>query len=116
MNPLDRNPHSSLPRAHCARLRTVWRSAGWPCCDTIEIELLAAGLLHRVLDANGRDTLRLTDAGVAAIAQDLQVNRARRSEHEALVDRVALAQQRAGRIAWCGLSLRAPLERIGGCG
>jgi len=30
--------------AHCRRLRAVWRSAGWPCQDLVEVELLAAGV------------------------------------------------------------------------
>ena len=33
-----------LTRLHHRRLREIYRSAGWPCCDAIEIELLAAGL------------------------------------------------------------------------
>ena len=41
------------------------------------------------------------------MAATLQKNRAVRDAHEALVARVALQMQRAGRIAWCGLSLRA---------
>ena len=100
---------TSLPltAAHRRRLREVWRSAGWPCQDMVEVELLAAGLLERVRDADGRETLRVTDAGIAVLAATLHGNRAVRDAHEALVARVALELQRAGRIAWCGLSLRA---------
>jgi hypothetical protein len=100
---------TSLPltAAHRRRLREMWRSAGWPCQDMIEAELLAAGLLERRRDAEGRETLRVTDAGVGVLAATLQKNRAVRDAHEALVARVALELQRAGRIAWCGLSLRA---------
>lgn len=102
------NP-STVPikAAHQRRLREVWRSAGWPCQDLVEAELLAAGLLERVRDAGGRETLRVTDAGVAALAGTLERNRARRGAHEALVERVAREMSRAGRIAWRGLSLRA---------
>src|SRR5450432_3946462 len=32
---------------HRRRLRYVYRSAGWPCQDAVEIELIAAGLLVR---------------------------------------------------------------------
>jgi DNA-binding MarR family transcriptional regulator len=92
---------------HRRRLREIWRSAGWPCQDMVEIELLAAGLLERLRDAHGRETLRVTDSGVALIAESLQANRARRDAHEALVERVAREMTRAGRIAWRGLSLRA---------
>ena len=93
--------------AHRRRLREVYRSAGWPCLDAIEVELLAAGLLARVLQPSGHETLRVTDAGIKVIAETLQRNRARRGAHEALVERVAREMTRAGRIAWRGLSLRA---------
>jgi len=73
----------------------------------VEVELIAAGLLDRQRDADGRETLRVSDAGLAVIAATLQTNRAVRDRHEALVTRVALQLQRAGRIAWRGLSLRA---------
>ncbi|MEO7852922.1 MAG: hypothetical protein ABIR94_11815, partial [Rubrivivax sp.] len=88
---------------HVRRLREVWRSAGWPCQDMVEVELLDAGLLLRLRDAHGRETLRLSDAGIAALAQSLQRNRAARSAHELLVERVAREMQRAGRITWRGL-------------
>ena len=94
------------------RLREVWRSAGWPCQDMVEVELLAAGLLQRVQDAAGRETLRVTDEGLRVLAQSLHHNRRARSLHEALVERVAREMQRAGRIVWRGLSLRAGLAPI----
>ena len=96
-----------ISAVHCRRLRQVWRSAGWPCQDVVELELLAAGLLERLHDGHGRETLRVSDAGIAVLAQALQKNRAARDAHEPLVGRVALAMQRAGRIVWRGLSLRA---------
>lgn len=40
------------------RLRQLWRSAGWPCQDMLEVELLALGWLERQQDAHGRETLR----------------------------------------------------------
>jgi hypothetical protein len=100
-------PSLPLTAAHRRRLREVWRSAGWPCQDMIEVELLAAGLLERVRDGVGCETLRVSDAGIQVLAATLQNNRKARDAHEALVARVVLEQQRAGRIAWCGLSLRA---------
>jgi hypothetical protein len=100
-------PTPSCPPRLQRRLRAVWRSAGWPCQDSAEIELLAAGLLERQRHADGRETLRVTDAGVAVLARSLQLNRVRLSAHEALVARVAREMSRGGRIAWCGLSLRA---------
>ncbi len=104
----------ALGRAHRRRLREVWRSAGWPCQDMLEVELLAAGCLSRERDADGRETLRVTDAGVQLLAATLQRNRAARDAHEAVVARVATDMQRAGRIVWRGLSLRAPLPALPG--
>jgi hypothetical protein len=98
---------TGLTALHSRRLREIWRSAGWPCHDLVEVELLAAGLLERVRHASGHETLRVTDAGVALLADTLQRNRARRDAHEDLVERVAREMTRAGRIAWRGLSLRA---------
>jgi hypothetical protein len=98
-----------LVAAHRRRLREVWRSAGWPCRDAIELELLGAGLLARQWDGEGRETLRLTDAGIALLLDTRRRNQSAFSAHEALVERVAREMQRAGRIVWRGLALRAPL-------
>ena len=87
-----------LGRAQTRRLREVYRSAGWPCQDMLEIELLAAGLLMRVSSPTGHETLRLTDAGVACLAASLAGNRFSLSKHEALVGVVAAEMARAGRI------------------
>jgi hypothetical protein len=97
----------ALSALHRRRLREIWRSAGWPCQDLIEVELLAAGLLQRQRDGDGRESLRVTDAGIGVLAATLQKNRAARDAHEALVARVAREMQRAGRVVWRGLSLRA---------
>lgn len=97
----------SFTRLHARRLREVYRSAGWPCQDMIEVELLAGGLLERVGPSGGHETLRLTDAGLQALAGAFAGNRQARSAHEALVERVAREMVRAGRVAWRGLALRA---------
>lgn len=102
-------PTVLLGVVHRRRLRELWRSAGWPCHDLVEVELLVAGLVERVRDDAGRETLRLTEAGLAELATTLQRNRAARDTHEALVERVALEMHRAGRVVWRGLSLRAPV-------
>lgn len=109
---MEASPASAPPppsQAHVRRLRDVYRSAGWPCQDLLEIELLAAGLLDRVLAPSGHESLRVTTAGLALIALGTRRNRARLSAHEALVERVAREMGRAGRIAWRGLSLRAQI-------
>jgi hypothetical protein len=100
-------PEIRILAIHCRRLRDVYRSAGWPSQDPVEVELLCAGLLERVRGPFGHETLRVTDAGLALLAETLARNRARRDPHEALVERVAAEMTRAGRIAWRGLSLRA---------
>lgn len=114
----DQPPAGGAPVAirtpHRRRLREIWRSAGWPCQDLVEVELLAAGLLERVRDALGRETLRVTDAGVHVLAGTLQHNRHARDAHERLVERVAREMQRSGRVVWRGLALRAPLDATGG--
>ncbi|HEY0884244.1 MAG TPA: hypothetical protein VGE20_03125 [Ramlibacter sp.] len=115
----DQRPPSSaeapapLAKAHARRLREIWRSAGWPCHDLLEVDLLAAGLLERVHAPSGHETLRVTDAGVQLLAAAAVGNRASFSAHEALVERVAREMGRAGRIAWRGLSLRAQVPAEG---
>lgn len=99
----------ALTRLHTRRLRDVHRSAGWPCLDAVEVELLAAGLLER-RSGPGQETLRLTDAGLQVLAESLQRNRAALGAHEALVERTAQEMARAGRIVWRGLSLRAQVD------
>lgn len=101
-------PGAVLSRLHHRRLREIHRSAGWPCQDMVEVELLAAGLLERRLD-EGRDMLRVTDAGIQVLAQVFASNKAARSAHEALVEQVATTMARAGRLAWRGLALRVAL-------
>ena len=98
---------AALGAIHRRRLRDVYRSAGWPCCDGVEIELLAAGLLQRERGPMGHETLRLTEVGLAVVAETLAKNRARRDPHEALVERIAREMTRAGRLAWRGLAVRA---------
>lgn len=100
-----------ITRRHTQRLRQMYRSAGWPVLDVLEAELLAAGLLERERGAFGCETLRVTDAGIAAISQSAAGHRAALSKHEALVCRVADEMTRAGRIAWRGLAVRVPLSQ-----
>lgn len=100
---------SALTRQQARRLRDIHRSAGWPTQDGLEIELLAAGMLHRVFEPGGCERLRLTERGIACLAQALQRNRQALSNHDALVARVAKTLQRDGRIVWTGLAVRARL-------
>jgi len=100
---------AELAGAHRRRLREIWRSAGWPCRDALELDLLAAGWLARQWDDQGRETLRVTDLGIEVLAATRQRNRAAFDRHEELVQRVAREMQRAGRVVWRRLGLRAPL-------
>lgn len=100
-----------LKRAHTRRLREIYRSAGWPCADMLEVELLAAGLLERCVGSHGHETLRLTDAGIHALAKSHAGNQKARDPHESLVKRVGDQLCREGRLAWRGLMLRVPLPR-----
>ena len=99
-------PEPMLKRLHTKRLREVYRSAGWPCLDVVEVELLAAGLLERQ-SLNGHDYVRVTDAGIQYLAQAAQSNRQVMSAHEALVEQVTQMLLRDGRLVWTNLSLRA---------
>jgi hypothetical protein len=98
---------NSLNRVHARRLREIYRSAGWPCQDVVEIELLAAGLLERSLGSQGHESVRVTEVGIQYLAQAAQSNRSAFTAHQALVDKVAQAMLRDGRIVWTSLSLRA---------
>jgi hypothetical protein len=99
----------ALGRTHARRLRDVYRSAGWPSLDNVEVELLAAGLLQRVEESSGHEKVRLSDAGIAFLAQAFHANRQAMSAHDTLVQRVAQAMLRDGRIVWTDLSIRARL-------
>jgi len=103
----------TLKRIHAQRLREMYRSAGWPYQDMVEIDLLAAGLLERVITESGPEVMRVTDAGLHHLASATQGNRQARSAHETLVDKVVESMVRDGRIAWTGLSLRAKVPSVG---
>jgi hypothetical protein len=104
-------PTPTLGRSHHRRLRDLYRSAGWPSQDMLEVELLAAGQIERLRSSDGHETLRVTDAGLQTLARVFASNKAARSPHEALVERVALEMTRGGRLAWRGLMLRVALPK-----
>ena len=102
----------ALTRTHARRLRAYYRSAGWPCQDNIEIDLLGAGLIERIaLDtAQSLDCIRLTEAGLQALDASQQRNRGAFDAHEQLVEQVARAQAALGRLVYRGLMLRGEIE------
>lgn len=99
-----------LGRTHRARLMQLWRSAGWPCRDVIELDLLAAGLLEQIHAPTGHDTLRLTAAGLQWLAQARRGSQRAAGLHDRLAARVAGQLLRTGRVVWRELSLRARVE------
>ncbi|RZL04349.1 MAG: hypothetical protein EOP36_00540 [Rubrivivax sp.] len=103
----------SIQRAHRTRLMHIWRSAGWPCRDALEIDLLAAGLVALRVSEQGHETLGLTEAGVQCLAASRQQNRRALSAHDRLAARVATQLLSAGRIVWRELSLRARVDGAG---
>lgn len=100
----------TLTRSHRSRLLQIWRSAGWPCKDGLEIDLLAAGLLRQQDDGAGRETLKLTEAGIELLAESRQRGLRSASAHDSLAQRFALHLMDMGRIVWRELSLRAQVE------
>jgi hypothetical protein len=94
-------------RIHLTRLMALWRSAGWPSRDAVEIDLLAAGWVVRHSGPGGHETPQLTDAGLQLLAAARQRNQRARSAHDRLAHRVALQLMTTGRLVWRELSLRA---------
>ena len=88
----------------------IWRSAGWPCRDAIELDLVAAGWVALSEAASGHETIRLTDAGIRLLAESRQRNQRSLSAHDRLAERVAEHLANAGRIVWRELSLRAKVS------
>ena len=89
----------------------VWRSAGWPCRDGIEIDLLAAGWIALHTEQHGGlETLRLTEEGIRVLAAARQRNVRAASGHDRLAHRFAAQLMQGGRIVWAELSLHALLE------
>ncbi len=95
-----------LPKTHARRLLAVYRSAGWPSLDNLEIDLLAGGYLERREQGGEQFTLRVTDRGLAAIASQLSTNRSAMDDHERLVALCADTLRQDGRLVWTSLAAR----------
>lgn len=113
MEHASHDPSWTPGRTHLSRLMKIWRSAGWPCRDPIELDLLAAGLIEAHSDEAGRDTLRLSPSGFQALAASRQRNLRAMSRHERLAQRVARQLVDAGRLVWLELALRAHVQAQG---
>ena len=97
-------------RVHLTRLMSIWRSAGWPFRDAVELDLVAAGWATLVEGTGVHETIRLTPAGIRLLAEARQRNRRALSNHDRLAGRVAANLMAAGRIVWQELSLRARFD------
>jgi len=100
-------------RVHLTRLMAIWRSAGWPCRDAIELDLLAAGWARPSHSPEGFETIRLTEAGIRLLAESRQRSQRALSLHDQLALRMAAQLMAAGRIVWHELSLRARVAADG---
>ncbi|CAN7297713.1 hypothetical protein [Acidovorax sp. LjRoot117] len=103
-------PAIQLTRFHRTRLMQIWRSAGWPCKDALEIDLLAAQLVVLQVSPEGFESLRLTDEGIRTLAVARQRSVRALSTHDRLAARFAEHLLAAGRIVWRELSLRAVVD------
>ena len=106
MEPISISPR----RDHLTRLMSIWRSAGWPCHDAIELDLVAAGWATLSASTSGHEYVRLTDAGIRLLAECRQRNLRSLSAHDRLAQRVADHLVSAGRIVWRELALRARVD------
>ncbi len=105
-------PATPITRFHRTRLMQIWRSAGWPCKDGLEIDLLAAGLISLHIAPDGCETLRLTDEGIRTLAQARQRGVRALSLHDRLGHKFAAQLLASGRIVWTELSLRAVIDTV----
>lgn len=108
----DALPAIPITRFHRTRLMQIWRSAGWPCKDGLEIDLLAAGLIKLQTAPDGCEILRLTNEGIRALAQARQRSVRALSLHDRLGQKFAAQLLAAGRIVWAELSLRAVIDTV----
>jgi hypothetical protein len=102
-----------LTRSHLRRLRQYYRSAGWPCHDNIEIDLLRHGLVRREVMTGatpGLEAIVVTDTGIAALARFLESNRHAHAAHDMLVDRVARFLLAEKRLVFRGIGMRTYLD------
>jgi hypothetical protein len=101
----------TVTRFHRTRLMQIWRSAGWPCQDGLEIDLLAAGLVTlQVAPGASSAQLKLTDAGIRTLAVARQRAVRALSAHDRLGQKFADQLLASGRIVWTELSLRAVVD------
>ncbi|MFY7865831.1 hypothetical protein [Roseateles sp.] len=106
------SPQTLSPtRAQLSRLMKIWRSAGWPCHDGLELDLIAAGWVEPMSAAtSGLHSLRLSTSGIQVLAAARRRNLRAASAHDQLAERVVRSLQQNGRVVWRELSLRAQVS------
>ncbi len=105
--PDSADPQQNPSRHHLRRLRQYYRSAGWPCRDNIELELLQRGLIRRALcPEGGLESIVVTDAGIEALGRYLEGNRNALADHESLVETVSRHLLRQKRLVFRRVSFR----------
>ncbi len=110
--PDSADPSRALSRHHLRRLRQYYRSAGWPCRDNIELELLEQGLVRRSHSPDGGlESIVVTDAGIEALGRYLEGNRNALADHESLVETVSRHLLRQKRLVFRRVSFRVRGER-----
>src|SRR5258706_14859971 len=102
----------SATRVHLSRLMKIWRSAGWPVRDGIELELLAANGVTLSVSTSAHETLRVTDTGLKLLAKSREHARRASSPHDRLARRMGTQLMESGRVVWRELSLRARYEVV----
>jgi hypothetical protein len=100
---------AGLTRQHLRRLRLYYRSAGWPCQDNVELDLLDRGLVRRAT-GEAPERILVTDAGIGLLARQLECNRRAHAEHDALVERVARWLLGQKRLVFRNVALRTRLD------
>jgi hypothetical protein len=94
-------------RTHLVRLMKIYRSAGWPSRDALEIDLLGANLIRVSIAKTGHETLCLTDAGVEVLVDARRHGARSSTSHDRLAQRMAEHLMASGRVVWRELSFRA---------
>lgn len=101
------NLASSFNFRHFKRLRIYWRGQVrfGSEADNIDLDLLAAGLLYRDENADGRVLLAISQAGQQAMALRHEEERLRRKPHAELAGRLTQWLREQGRVTWEDIEL-----------
>lgn len=106
----DTSERVTLPRRHAIRLRHYWRSLGWAHHDSIDIDLLARGLIREIADPQVASRFLLTEAGHAALAESVARHRGAHARHAEIVAGVARHLAATGRLVFTELAMRTVRE------